>query len=164
MAKWLVVCVVVVTGLSRNAGASVMLAFVDAGQRLAVSRATEGAAQRLATPGCRLVLNDFTNAAGQALEAAQAAAPMALSQQLATLRFIDARDSALCKAGPTVAFTVPGARVVHVCGRRFRERYDADRTSVEIIVIHEFLHTLGLGENPPTSQAITAQVTLRCGG
>ena len=28
-------------------------------------------------------------------------------------------------------------------------------TTTEIIVIHEFLHALGLGENPPTSQAIT---------
>jgi hypothetical protein len=30
-----------------------------------------------------------------------------------------------------------------------------------LIVIHEFLHTLGLGENPPTSAAITAQVLAR---
>ena len=30
-------------------------------------------------------------------------------------------------------------------------------------MIHEFLHTLGLGENPPTSQAITEQVEFRCG-
>jgi hypothetical protein len=30
-------------------------------------------------------------------------------------------------------------------------------------MIHEFLHTPGLGENPPTSQAITEQVKFRCG-
>jgi hypothetical protein len=162
VAKWLFLCMAVGSGLSRGVQASVMLAFVDAGQRLAVSRATDGAARRLATPGCRLLLNDFTNAAGQALEAAQAAAPTTLLQQLAALRFIDGRDAALCRTGPTLAFTVPGARVVHVCGRRFRERYDADRTGVEIIVIHEFLHTLGLGENPPSSDAITMQVAKRC--
>ena len=28
-------------------------------------------------------------------------------------------------------------------------------------MIHEFLHTLGLGENPPTSQAITEQVAFQ---
>ena len=38
-----------------------------------------------------------------------------------------------------------------------------NRQTAEIIVIHEFLHTLGLGENPPTSEAITAQIALRCG-
>jgi hypothetical protein len=39
-----------------------------------------------------------------------------------------------------------------------------NRRTTEIIVIHEFLHTLGLGENPPTSQAITQRVAIRCGG
>jgi hypothetical protein len=33
-----------------------------------------------------------------------------------------------------------------------------------MILIHEWLHTLRLGENPPTSLEITAQVTERCGG
>jgi hypothetical protein len=33
----------------------------------------------------------------------------------------------------------------------------------ESIVIHEMLHTLGLGENPPSSQEITQQVKRRCG-
>jgi hypothetical protein len=32
----------------------------------------------------------------------------------------------------------------------------------EATVIHEALHTLGLGENPPTSREITAGVLKRC--
>ncbi len=31
------------------------------------------------------------------------------------------------------------------------------------MVIHEMLHTLGLGENPPTSIEITQRVKGRCG-
>ena len=31
------------------------------------------------------------------------------------------------------------------------------------VIIHEALHSLGLGENPPSSQAITARVLNRCG-
>jgi hypothetical protein len=58
-----------------------------------------------------------------------------------------------------MAFTHPGAQVIRVCGRQFR---DHDSESATIIVIHEFLHTLGLGENPPTSQEITARVAARC--
>jgi hypothetical protein len=43
-------------------------------------------------------------------------------------------------------------------------RFFDDRAAAEIIVIHEFLHALGLGENPPTSDEITERVTARCGG
>ena len=32
----------------------------------------------------------------------------------------------------------------------------------EALVIHEMLHTLGLGENPPTSTEITKRVEGRC--
>jgi hypothetical protein len=32
----------------------------------------------------------------------------------------------------------------------------------EFMVIHEMLHTLGLGENPPSSFEITEQVRRRC--
>jgi hypothetical protein len=37
-------------------------------------------------------------------------------------------------------------------------------TAAELLVIHELLHTLGLGENPPSSVDITRVVTSRCGG
>jgi hypothetical protein len=33
----------------------------------------------------------------------------------------------------------------------------------EAALIHEMLHTLGLGENPPRSRDITARVRARCG-
>jgi hypothetical protein len=37
-------------------------------------------------------------------------------------------------------------------------------SQAEIAVIHEALHTLGLGENPPDSREITRRVAERCGG
>jgi hypothetical protein len=63
----------------------------------------------------------------------------------------------------TLAFTEVGSQVIRVCGGQFRDRFLRQRSNTEIIIIHEFLHTLGLGENPPSSQAITRQVALRCG-
>jgi hypothetical protein len=39
-----------------------------------------------------------------------------------------------------------------------------DSSTSEILIIHEVLHTLGLGENPPPSADITARVMARCGG
>jgi hypothetical protein len=32
----------------------------------------------------------------------------------------------------------------------------------EVCLIHDMLHTLGLGENPPTSSEITQRVKRRC--
>jgi hypothetical protein len=40
--------------------------------------------------------------------------------------------------------------------------YRVDSWAAEFIVIHELLHTLGLGENPPTPQDITRRVKARC--
>ena len=36
------------------------------------------------------------------------------------------------------------------------------RGALEATLIHEALHTLGLGENPPTSREITSRVVSRC--
>jgi hypothetical protein len=62
-----------------------------------------------------------------------------------------------------LAFTQPGSPLIRLCGLQFRNRFLQNRTTTEIIVIHEFLHALGLDENPPTSEAITKQVAVRCG-
>ena len=36
------------------------------------------------------------------------------------------------------------------------------RQEQEAVLIHELLHSLGLGENPPDSAAITDRVMARC--
>ena len=144
------------------AQAAVLVGFVDSGTRFAVQRAVDGAVRRLANPACQMVLADFSDPSGQSLAATFAAAGKDPASFFAPVRFVDDRDAAQCRQGSTLAFTAPGARVIHICGRRFRERSVRDPTMVEIIVIHEFLHGLGLSENPPTSEAITAQVAARC--
>lgn len=55
-------------------------------------------------------------------------------------------------------------RVIYVCGTRFAERFARKTEGGEILLIHELLHTLGLGENPPTTEEITRQVRARCAG
>jgi hypothetical protein len=61
-----------------------------------------------------------------------------------------------------MAVTAPGSRVVYVCGRRFAEAQSRSATRAELVVLHEALHTLGLGENPPDSLEITRRVGQRC--
>jgi hypothetical protein len=62
-----------------------------------------------------------------------------------------------------LAWTSPGSRAVLVCSRQFATWQRANVGYTANIVIHEALHTLGLGERPPTPAQITARVTERCG-
>ena len=63
-----------------------------------------------------------------------------------------------------VQSTRPGSRVVFVCTTRFTDLVERNPAEAEAIVIHEMLHTLGLGENPPASDAITEAVAVACIG
>ena len=142
----------------------VLLEFVDSDSRFAVQGAVDGAAARLSRASCQEVLSDFTDESGQSLQTRLLARGSSPAEAFAALRFVDSDKARQCSAGTTLAFTHIGSGVIHVCGRQFIKRSMRNRMTAEIIVLHEFLHTLGLGENPPTSQAITEQVSLRCGG
>ena len=141
-----------------------LLGFVDSDRRFAVQGAVDGAAARLFRPRCQDVLSDFVDESGGSLRARLVATGMSPADAFATLRFVDSHGAPQCRTWTTLAFTQTRSRVIHVCAGLFMKRSMRNRMTAEIIVLHEFLHTLGLGENPPTSQAITAQIALRCGG
>ena len=61
-----------------------------------------------------------------------------------------------------LAYTGPGSRVVFVCGRKFRALWNDSPDAAEAAIIHEALHCLGLGENPPSWEEITARVVDAC--
>lgn len=151
---------VILTGRAA-ADTQVFLGFMDTKIRLAVARAVEGAAARLARPSCQEVFSDFTDETGRSLWAKLVASGRSPAEAFRLLRFVDDHGAPQCGWGVRLAFTQTGSRVIRVCGLHFRDRSD---TMTEIILIHEFLHTLGLGENPPTSEAITERVAMRCGG
>jgi hypothetical protein len=52
------------------------------------------------------------------------------------------------------------SRVVRLCPAF--KKLQSDVSHAATIVIHEELHSLGLGENPPSSLEITARVVARC--
>ena len=58
--------------------------------------------------------------------------------------------------------TQPGSRAIVVCGARFVRQMSLDSVHAEVILIHEALHSLGLGENPPSSDSITERIRERC--
>jgi hypothetical protein len=154
----------VILATRASADTPVFLGSVHTSTRLAVQRSVEGAATRLARPGCQDVFADFTDAAGQRLSTTLVARGKSPADALGVLRFFDDGEAPQCRAGTTLAFTQVGSPLIRLCGLQFRDQFAQNRTTTEIIVIHEFLHALGLGENPPTSDAITKQVAVRCGG
>ncbi len=129
-----------------------------------VRAAVAGAQRRLGAEECRRVLDEFRDAAGRPLRANLDALGLTPAQYLDVLVFYDAQAAGHCKARKVLATTWPGSRVVFVCGDQFVRGWRVDRWHAEVVVIHEALHTLGLGENPPSSRDITARVLQRCGG
>ena len=126
-----------------------------------VRLAREGAARRLARPECAGIFGDFAGPAGQPLQEKLDAYGLAGPEYLALLYFADGVEGGRCGDENVLATTTPGSRRVSVC-RRFARAYRDDPTWAEVVVIHEALHTLGLGENPPSSAEISIRVVARC--
>ncbi len=136
----------------------------------ATERAKAGAARRLASAECQKLLADYSDSHGTRLSENLAPWGLSASEYVRQLPFFDGAGVPSCRRESVRLATVPGTVQVFVCpggpGRlnSLFSTIEAENPSLaEVMVIHEMLHTLGLGENPPTPQAITAQVRLRCG-
>ncbi len=131
--------------------------------RAALERAATGALRRLQDPECQRVLDDFRNARGLVLrERLVALGETGASYLASRMWFVDGSGTRACQSSQTVAVTGVGSSVVFVCDRQLRQRGFSDPDHVETVLIHELLHSLGLGENPPSSDEINAQVARRC--
>lgn len=132
--------------------------------KAAVHWAVRGARQRLEKPECQRLFSEFSDASGRTLQENLDALGKSGADYLGTILFTDASELPACKEGAPFAFTVAGSRVrvVYVCGRRLQNVAARDPIRVQATIIHEALHTLGLGENPPTSSEITARVLASC--
>jgi hypothetical protein len=75
--------------------------------------------------------------------------------------FVDGSSQANCRHSNIALTTSPGVRRVFVC-KAFADLQLRQPGVAESMVIHEILHTLGLGENPPTSIEITQRVEAHC--
>jgi hypothetical protein len=161
---------VVMSSLSAaSASAGPRPASLPAWDTAAIERARAGAAKRLGKPECQKVLSDFTDADGktllQNLETWQLGAP----DYLQVIRFVDGSSIRNCRQTSVQLTTPPGLPAVYVCpaghgigGSRFAQTEIRNSSLAEFMVIHEMLHTLGLGENPPSTFEITDRVKERC--
>lgn len=129
--------------------------------RAAAIAGLESAGARLMETNCRKVLTDFENRKGQTLADHLTSLDVDIQTYVRMVTFIDDSRHEMCEKGG-LFFTSPGSRVVRVCVEQLKQMKSRP-DHLAALFIHEVLHTLGLGEAPPSSEAITARVIARCG-
>jgi len=112
---------------------------------------------------CSRIVRDFSDRAGQSLESRLAGLEVQAQEYLTRLVFIDDSRNRTCVTG-IIGFTQPGSRVIRLCVDEFKRTWQQDQRHTVAALIHEMLHTLGLGENPPSSNEITKRVRSACRG
>ncbi len=128
----------------------------------AVGEALQEAWRQLEEPRCQALLTEFSDRRGRPLASNLPEDAASLQTHLARIVFVDGSDTTLCARG-ALAVTEPGSRVVRVCGDRLAWRaWRQNSRQIVAAFIHEALHTLGLGENPPSSVEIQSRVLKRC--
>lgn len=148
-------------GIARGADAPLLrVRMARSPHELALRRAAEGVNRRLARAECRRIFTDFVDQLGRPLQERLDTLGMTGQQFMGFMGFYEGAGHGRCVSGGVLAFTQPGSLAVRVCPGI------AEQTPewAEYVVLHEMLHSLGLGENPPSSSAITRQVEARCGG
>ncbi len=123
-------------------------------------QAVLGADAWLKTPACQELFTDFLDQRGVPLASVLKERGRDAREQLRSIFFYDGAQHPVCRAGGSAAVSNPGSAVVFVCPL-FGD-YSRDVNQARAVVVHELLHTLGLGESPPTSLQITNRVIERC--
>ena len=130
--------------------------------RAAVLSSLEGASNWLRDVRCQGIFSEFRDLDEGPLVDRLTGLGVGGSAFLRMLFFHEGTDTRQCQSGRIEAFTSAGSRVIFICGREFERLWQANNLRARAIVIHEALHSLGLGENPPSSQEITRSVLTAC--
>ena len=125
-------------------------------------RLLDRARVRLSEPRCQQVLDDFGDSEGRPLRARLEETGRTPEDYLGLIVFYDGRKHPRCGQKGILAVTQVGSRVVWVCPEELYMSARRDPVWSDAALIHEALHTLGLGENPPSSREITSRVIRRC--
>ena len=129
----------------------------------AVTDSALEAESKLARSSCQLVLSDFRSGDGRRLTEVLDGLGQDVQTYFRGLVFYDGHGRSICANRDILAATLPGSRAVFVCSAQFVEKAHRDPGLAAVLLIHEELHALGLGENPPSSREITQKVIQRCG-
>jgi hypothetical protein len=125
-------------------------------------RMAEQAAEWFSFPQCQELLSEFADERGRPLSVRLTELGVTSGEYLRLVIFEDGTDQSRCRQSGILAFTARGSRVIYLCGRDFMRAAQREPREVRAVIIHEMLHSLGLGENPPSSKEITRRVKERC--
>lgn len=128
----------------------------------AVRNAVRGARARVARSRCRRLFSEFKDATGRTLQQALDAHGQTPAGYLGLILFADGQDLPQCRDSGVLAVTPRGSRVVYICGPQFTAGESFGAFVTEAVIIHEELHSLGLGEDPPSATEITVRVLESC--
>jgi hypothetical protein len=126
--------------------------------RFAILRAHEA----LENPICRQIFVDFQDSSGRTLQERLDSLGETAQSHLAGMLFYEGWPGRPCPSSRMLAATIPGSRVVYFCGPKFASLIGRDPSALGVAILHEELHSLGLGENPPTADEISRRVAQRC--
>ena len=121
------------------------------------------AAEKLESPSCLLVLDDFRDTSGRTLAERLSETGLTAPDFLVRLEFRDGRNASVCRRLHVDAVTTVGGSTVWACPGGSLTLGGENLRAGANTLIHEMLHALGLGENPPTSLEITRRIVGRCG-
>jgi hypothetical protein len=130
--------------------------------RDAATRALDGAVKWLTEVKCQRVFAEFTDGKGVPLGNRLREFETTPEGYLRMLYFFDGAQHATCRRHGILAFTAVGSRSVYLCGRDFERAWKKNAREVQAAIIHEMLHSLGLGENPPSARSINDRVQRLC--
>jgi hypothetical protein len=108
-----------------------------------------------------MVFADFKDTQGRTLQQNLDELGFSPAEYIGLIPMLDGSSQMLCRKTKVALVASPGVRRVFVC-KTFADFQLKQPGVAESMFIHEILHTLGLGENPPTSIEITQRVEARC--
>jgi hypothetical protein len=156
------------TSKTRSSGASARdlewphVVIKDVYTRDAAKRSLTRAHEWLAKPECQSLFSEFRDEHGIALIERVHDLTATVQSYLQLVYFFDGEQNRVCKRDGVLAFTERGSRVIYLCGRDFERASHRNPPEVQATLIHEVLHSLGLGENPPSPRFITDRVRRLC--
>ncbi|MBK9088578.1 MAG: hypothetical protein IPL90_05850 [Holophagales bacterium] len=133
-----------------------------------VAPALRGALRQVATrfsrPECAALLHDFDDArTDRPLAETLCRSGLSLQAWLRSVHFLAGEGRSGCSGRGTFAYTAVGSKVVWVCPLTLEKSPRPRPGLTANVLIHETLHSLGLGEDPPSSEEISLRVEVRCG-
>jgi hypothetical protein len=140
--------------------------YVEGTIRISVTRARQIAIQKLRSPRCRKLFEDFRDLPGRRLDEVLDALGESSFEHLLRIEFRSGAPDETCARSGVYAFTSLGGSAVFVCPAFLLLTRQEPKAAANVL-IHEELHSLGAGEAPmpglPTAREISKRVEERCG-